>query len=317
MNPSVFVSHASEDKERFVLDFAAKLRSKGIDAWLDKWEMLPGDSLVDKIFEEGIKNAQAVIIVLSKYSVNKPWVREELNASVVKRINSGSKLIPIVLDITSDDVPEVLKATLWEKIDDLNNYELQFNRIVAAVYGQTDKPAIGPLPTFTSTLINNLPGLSIVDSQVMKLACEKALQMGHPYLDTALLLPKVDFLEIPPEHLFESLNVLDRRGYIEATRVIGPAIPFIIISNYGFEQYAQVYIERYDDAMRDIIAAIVNNGLEDSKSISELLNQPHMLVTHVLDLLESNGLIRVIREGGSDTVIFYNVSPELRRMISG
>jgi hypothetical protein len=65
MNPKVFISHASEDKERFVLDFAKKLFDKGIYAWVDKWEMLPGDSLVDKIFEEGIKNAQAVIVVIS------------------------------------------------------------------------------------------------------------------------------------------------------------------------------------------------------------------------------------------------------------
>ncbi len=53
MPPKVFVSHASEDKERFVTEFSTKLRENGVDAWLDKWEMLPGDSLVDKIFEEG------------------------------------------------------------------------------------------------------------------------------------------------------------------------------------------------------------------------------------------------------------------------
>ncbi len=69
MNPKVFVSHASEDKVRFVEEFARKLRNDGIDAWFDKWEMKPGDSLVDKIFEEGIKNADAVIVVLSKISV--------------------------------------------------------------------------------------------------------------------------------------------------------------------------------------------------------------------------------------------------------
>ena len=49
--PKVFISHASEDKDRFVLGLATKLRDSGVDAWLDKWEMLPGDSLVDKIFE--------------------------------------------------------------------------------------------------------------------------------------------------------------------------------------------------------------------------------------------------------------------------
>jgi hypothetical protein len=74
-NIKVFLSHASEDKERFVIHFAEKLRLNGIDAWLDKWEMLPGDSLIDKIFEEGIRNADAIIVILSKYSITKKWVK--------------------------------------------------------------------------------------------------------------------------------------------------------------------------------------------------------------------------------------------------
>ncbi len=96
--PKVFVSHASEDKARFVARFAARLRENGVDAWLDQWEMKPGDSLVDRIFEQGLKSAQAVIIVLSAVSVTKPWVREELNNSVVSRINRGLKIIPVVID---------------------------------------------------------------------------------------------------------------------------------------------------------------------------------------------------------------------------
>lgn len=83
MTKKVFISHASEDKERFVTEFAIRLREKGVDVWLDKWEMLPGDSLVEKIFEEGLKEADAVIIVLSQFSVDKPWVLEELNVSVI------------------------------------------------------------------------------------------------------------------------------------------------------------------------------------------------------------------------------------------
>jgi len=59
--PKVFISHASEDKDRFVIPFATRLRENGVDAWVDRWEMNPGDSLVDRIFEEGLKNAAAVI----------------------------------------------------------------------------------------------------------------------------------------------------------------------------------------------------------------------------------------------------------------
>jgi hypothetical protein len=32
--PKAFISHSSEDKERFVNEFALRLRSRGIDAWL-------------------------------------------------------------------------------------------------------------------------------------------------------------------------------------------------------------------------------------------------------------------------------------------
>lgn len=106
-DPKVFLSHASEDKDRFVVDFARKLRENGVDAWLDQWEMRPGDSLVDKIFEEGLKEARAVIIVLSKVSVQKPWVREELNTSVVNRISRGTRLIPVIID--DCEVPESLR----------------------------------------------------------------------------------------------------------------------------------------------------------------------------------------------------------------
>lgn len=130
--PKVFVSHASEDKERFVLDFARRLRENGVDAWLDQWEMKPGDSLVDKIFEQGLKDAQAVIVVLSEISVQKPWVREELNASVVNRINKGTKLIPVVID--ECNVPESLRSTVWQKVDSLDSYDASLQRILAAIF---------------------------------------------------------------------------------------------------------------------------------------------------------------------------------------
>lgn len=33
--PKVFISHANEDKDRFVVEFARRLRENGIDAWLE------------------------------------------------------------------------------------------------------------------------------------------------------------------------------------------------------------------------------------------------------------------------------------------
>src|SRR5882672_1552101 len=69
--PKVFLSHASEDKE-FALDLASHLRERGVDVWLDRWEILPGDSFVAKIFDEGLAQAKAVIVIISRHSVTKP-----------------------------------------------------------------------------------------------------------------------------------------------------------------------------------------------------------------------------------------------------
>ena len=179
MTLKVFVSHASEDKERFVVGFATKLRQNGIDAWLDRWEMVPGDSLVDKIFEEGIANAAAVIVVLSKHSVAKPWIREELNAAFVKRIHSKSKLIPILLDECT--VPEALSSTYWERIDNLNSYESSFGRIISSLTGVTDKPPLGSLPTHITSPIRSISGIAKLDNTVLKAACEAAMKVGHTH----------------------------------------------------------------------------------------------------------------------------------------
>jgi hypothetical protein len=53
-----FISYAGEDRERFAKPFTARLRAKGIDAWASFREINPGHRLVDKIFEEGLKNWQ-------------------------------------------------------------------------------------------------------------------------------------------------------------------------------------------------------------------------------------------------------------------
>ena len=314
MNPKVFIIHASEDKERFVLDFDTKLRSKGIDTWIYERETYPGDSLVNKIFEEGIRNARTVIVVLSKYSVDKPWVREELNASVVKRIQEKIKLIPVVID--DCQVPESLQSIVWAKIKNLENYEAEFNRIVKSIFDQRDKPPIGRPPTYSQTEIDVLLGLTRVDSIVFKLSCEKAIEIGYRYkpIDTESILEQVSSLDIPQEEFFESLGILDRKGYIKAGRNAGVrGIPFFSITSYGFDKYARVYIDNYDSVLKSVVSQIVNHNKKDISSISASLNQPLMIVDYFFEVLERKRLIKVVKHLSGTRI--WDVSPELRRML--
>lgn len=157
MAPKVFIIHAGEDKERFVRGFAKRLVEGGIQAWFDEWEIHPGDSLVDRIFEEGVKSADAFVIVLSQYSVSKPWVKEELNAAIVKRVNKGSKIIPVILD--DCEVPEALRSTQWQRINDSESYEDELGRIVDALLGVRRAPTLGKLPEVATSIVNTYPDL--------------------------------------------------------------------------------------------------------------------------------------------------------------
>ncbi len=313
MTPKVFVSHASEDKDRFVLKFAEQLRQNGIDAWLDKWEMLPGDSLVDKIFEEGIKEAKAVIIVLSQFSVEKPWVREELNAACVKRINNGSKLIPVVID--DCEIPEALKSTLWERIDDLSAYGLNFDRIVASIFGTTDKPPIGSPPEYINSFVSTIGGLSNVDSQVLKLSCEAAIESGNDFLNSGNVFLKDDKTLVPEHELEDSLEILDRDGYIKLSRTMGASLSHYQITTYGFDTYANTCIPNYQTKSIALVAAIVNKKLESNITLQQELNEPKILVDHILDMLESNGHLKQAKMIGGHSQI-YNISPALKRSLN-
>ena len=95
--PKVFVCHAGEDKD-FATRLGERLRASGVDVFVDKWEILPGDKMIQKIFGEGIPQARAFIIILSRKSVTKPWVQEELDAGLVLRIEKRMKVIPIRIE---------------------------------------------------------------------------------------------------------------------------------------------------------------------------------------------------------------------------
>jgi hypothetical protein len=311
--PRVFVSHASEDKERFVNRFAERLRENGVDAWLDKWEMLPGDSLVDKIFEDGLKGAQAVIVVLSRASAEKPWVREELNAAFVKRVNTGSKLIPVVIDDCT--VPEALQSTLWQRIENLESYQASFDRILAAIFGTSDKPPVGTPPAYTPHLTQTIGGLTKIDSLVLRLACEEAVAKESDFIEPEELYVKDGKPLLPEAELSDAIDVLEQQYLVRAHRTIGGGLPTFQITTLGFEQYAQASIRGYDALVRNVASALVNRKKESDQAIADDIGKPLFVVQHILQVLEDAGHLKLSKSIGGPRHV-YNVAASLRRALA-
>jgi hypothetical protein len=315
-SPKVFLSHASEDKERFVLHFATELRARGVDVWLDRWEMLPGDSLVDKIFQEGIKRADAILIVLSKISVNKPWVREELNASFVSRVSKGTKLIPIVLDDCS--VPEVLQSTLWEPVKDLQNVRECVDRVVAAVFKHSLKPPLGEAPSYLTIALHGIATLSDIDNLVLKLSCEELLSSNDHMIAPDKIFGLNSGLDIPKQEVLDSIEILEGKGFLTVSYYVGGGSEsfgcYYEATTTGFDAYAQAYIPNYSDTISKAISLIVNEGVNTNEEIKERLQAPNYLIDHILLYLKERGLIS-FEEFLGGGIFISAVSASLRRSL--
>jgi len=115
----VFISYSSKDKS-FVERLSQKLVDKRIGVWLDKWEMKPGDSLIDKI-QNALEDSSYLLVVLSKHYIQSEWCRKEQNAGLIKEINSKKVVvIPILLEDCSIPIflQEKVYADFRQRFDD-------------------------------------------------------------------------------------------------------------------------------------------------------------------------------------------------------
>ncbi|XCN74057.1 MAG: toll/interleukin-1 receptor domain-containing protein [Candidatus Electrothrix aestuarii] len=301
----VFISHSWDDKERFVTEFAIKLRGRGVDAWVDQWEMMPGDSLVRKIFCEGIQNAEAFIIVLSKNSVQKKWVKEELDLAVVKKIEEGARLIPIVID--DCNIPAPLKSTVWVKINELKEYQNEFEKIVMAIFGQTNKPPLGPPPNYVSNDIISFSSLGKTDSIIFNAICEKALEKNEEFQISAYsVFCSTMKYEIDKESFNESLLLLAHKQLI---RIPGP-VSFrcsVDLTSYGVSYYINERVPEIEEIEKTIVCELVNTkeGQLDFGDINIIYRH------YVLQKLANNNLISYTRTLGG--MVIQGVSPLLKR----
>jgi len=98
-----FISHASEDNETFVKSLADSLILNGAFVFYDEYSLKLGDSLTESI-NNGIRNANHGIIVLSKYFFEKKWTNAELQALFNKSLREKFKLLLIYHEVNHSEV---------------------------------------------------------------------------------------------------------------------------------------------------------------------------------------------------------------------
>lgn len=100
----VFISHATKDKLTAANDLRNEIMSIGVDVWYDSDSIEWGDSLSSKI-DEGLKNCEFGIVVLSRHFFDRPWCEKELYKLAERQKREQRKtILPLLLDISVEMV---------------------------------------------------------------------------------------------------------------------------------------------------------------------------------------------------------------------
>ncbi|MXX39011.1 MAG: TIR domain-containing protein [Gemmatimonadetes bacterium] len=102
-NYDFFISHASEDKDGFVLGMAEVLEARGAKVWYDEFTLKMGDSLRREI-DRGLANSRFGVVVLSKYFFDKEWPQKELDGLVSLEVEGATRILPVWHEISKDEI---------------------------------------------------------------------------------------------------------------------------------------------------------------------------------------------------------------------
>jgi TIR domain len=311
--PKAFLSHASEDKADFAEPLGRRLAELGIDPWLDRWEIRPGDSLVQRLFDEGLAHADAVVVVISRFSVRKAWVREELDSATVSRIERGTRLIPVRLDDT--EMPSPLKHLVWiNATRGADGIDSAAQSIADTLHARESKPLVGPAPSYART-VHIIPGLNVADEFLLTLAIRAAIEgERRQLLDWSAVERQAQAAGLLGANLHESASALAERDYLDVN-FRGDQVDRADLTEYGYNVGIRAVLPDFDEARRRVISEIVNDPPEGDRvmhALAERAHVPILLVRQLLEELQGKGSIIYSLALGDHTRL-HSVSPTLGR----
>jgi WD40 repeat protein len=143
----VFLSHHSADKPA-VEALARLLAQEGIEPWLDKWHLIPGDAWQPAI-EKALAEAAACAVFIGPGGFGS-WQNEEMRAAIARRVQDskgGFRVIPVLLPggerAERSSLPTFLVAATWVEFRHSLDEEEAFHRLVCGIRGQEPGPGPG------------------------------------------------------------------------------------------------------------------------------------------------------------------------------
>ncbi len=145
----VFLSHASADKPD-VEHLARKLREEGLEPFLDKWHLVPGERWMSGL-KEALVESRTLAVFIGPRSGGGAWRTREVEAASVRAAREDSfRVIPVLLPGGDERAVEELSGFLelltWVDFRAGLDNEEAFHRLLAGIRGEKPGPGGGGAP---------------------------------------------------------------------------------------------------------------------------------------------------------------------------
>ena len=142
-----FISYAAADSVE-VRRIAENLHRLGLDVFFDQWEIDAG-TVVSQRLDQGLRGSRTGVLVVSRTSVQRPWVLQEYTVLLEKAVKHNQRLIPVLLE--DADLPPMLATRRHIDLRGKRgpDYIAAIHELAAAIRGDKPQkpPRGGPLQT--------------------------------------------------------------------------------------------------------------------------------------------------------------------------
>ncbi|GIF64566.1 hypothetical protein Ais01nite_26010 [Asanoa ishikariensis] len=134
----VFIGYNGRDRGR-VLPIVRALRSRGIAAWVDEFELPPGRLFQDEI-DRVLRSCRSAALFVGADGVG-PWEQLEIKAAISQFLRRGLPVIPVLLDDAGPepDLPLFLREFRMVRFAQETAFDLTISDLVWGITGSRDE----------------------------------------------------------------------------------------------------------------------------------------------------------------------------------
>lgn len=302
--PRAFLSFTWDDR-KLAERIATSLQTNGIDTWWAEWCISAGDSLRQKI-DEGLGDCTHFLVLLTPNSISKPWVNQEMDAGLVRKLNSKCKFIPVRYKLQPSALPPLLSGMLAPEI----KADEDITQLINDIHGINRKPPLGKAPHAAGAATNT--GYSAAANAVARYFVE-ATKYGRsmdPMIDVGPLAKEASLSEEDTKDALYELSAFFKNDHFH-----------VLVKSCLFTEFDRHWKDwdPREDALK-LAADIMNDESfpADSKSIAEHYGWEPRRLNPAATYLHERDLIQDFKVLGQPQFEYYRIvgkPDEMRRFL--